>query len=269
MILAVDVGNTRVKFGLFRPANSESPQVVRITAHHHTSSQSHAQALAEWVGHQDAALVTACIIAGSNPDIRDQLIAAWPFPNALPFVVNNYRDVPIQVDVEAPETVGIDRLLNGIAVRELCKAGQTCIVVDSGTATTVNLITSDCVFRGGSILPGLRLSAHALHDYTARLPLIDADTQLAVEPPVLGRNTLQAMSSGLFWGQLGAIRELIARLSDVASQTFGEQLPATVIMTGGGGRLLLPYISTARYIDSLALHGLAHLVATPDAATDN
>jgi type III pantothenate kinase len=133
------------------------------------------------------------------------------------------------------------------------------IVVDSGTATTVDLMTSDYAFRGGSILPGLRLSAYAMHDYTARLPLLNVDENLTSLPELPGRNTEDAMKAGLFIGQLGAVRELIHRLAQAATERFRETVPPQVYVTGGGGRQLVDYLSDTIYVDSLPLHGLARL----------
>ncbi|MEX0701162.1 MAG: type III pantothenate kinase [Planctomycetales bacterium] len=99
-------------------------------------------------------------------------------------------------------------------------------------------------------MAGFQLSARALHRYTALLPLIGID-ELANEPhPPLGRDTRQALRSGLFWGQLGAVKELIARLS------VGEKEPA-LLLTGGGGPLLAPHLPHARHEPHLGLRGLA------------
>ena len=174
-------------------------------------------------------------------------------------MVSGYQQVPISIDVDVPSKVGIDRLLNVYAAAKLLCENRSVIVVDSGTATTVDLMTSDQTFRGGSILPGLRLSAHAMHDYTARLPMINVDSEPAELPQVPGRNTEDAMRAGLFIGQLGAVRELIERLSISATNRFRERISPMVVVTGGGGRQLVRHLHDSIYIDSLALHGLAML----------
>jgi len=174
-------------------------------------------------------------------------------------VVSGYQQIPIRVDVDIPSRVGIDRLLNVFAAAQLLSKNGSVIVVDSGTATTVDLMTSDNTFRGGSILPGLRLSAHAMHDYTARLPMINVDSEPAELPEVPGRNTEDAMRAGLLIGQLGAVRELIERLSISAANRFKEKSSPLVVVTGGGGRQLVSHLHDSTYIDSLALHGLSLL----------
>ena len=138
------------------------------------------------------------VVAGSDPEARDQLIRAWPLTECRPAAVVSFQQIPIKVDVDVPARVGIDRLLNVFAAGRMLAKGRSVIVVDSGTATTVDLMTAEQTFRGGSILPGLRLSAYAMHDYTARLPLLNVDDEPAELPDVPGRNTEDAMRAGLF-----------------------------------------------------------------------
>lgn len=227
-----------------------------------------AEELAHWYDETDVSDIIGCVVSGSNPPMRDQLLNAWPWPELPPQLIDSHHDVPLPADVDAPETVGIDRLLTAYASRALFSDRQPLVVIDSGTATTVNLTTSDGMFRGGAILPGLRLSAYALHDYTARLPQVDTDSlstdRDTVDAPLPGRNTIDAMKSGLFWGQLGAIREISQRLAAAAKDSYGDRQPAMYILTGGGGRQLVAHLSSAVYIDSLALYGLALLAKTDD-----
>ncbi|MEQ9406382.1 MAG: type III pantothenate kinase [Fuerstiella sp.] len=263
-VLAVDVGNSRAKFGLFEIGAAAVPQVVAVSALRLAEPAAPADVLATWLTSLNAQPARA-ILAGSNPPVRDQLLHAWPADAAQPGVVLSAADVPVPLDVDQPATVGIDRLLTAYAASRIFATGQPVIVVDSGTATTINLVTHEGVFRGGSIFPGLRLSAHALHDYTARLPLIDtdaiADKVSETEAPIPGRSTEQAMISGLFWGQLGAIRELRARLARVAMGQYKEAQDPVCLVTGGGGRQLSEHLLPCFYVDSLALHGLALLAS--------
>jgi len=263
LALAVDVGNTRAKFGVFEVGSATRPQVIASSAVQLHATNDVSSAIREWLNAVGVDEITSSIVAGSNPPARDRLLESWPLHEIHPRVVAEHSEIPIAVDVDAPQTIGIDRLLTAYAACELFTAEQPVIVIDSGTATTVNLTTADRVFRGGAILPGLRLSAHALHDYTARLPMIETD-QLSsgptqVDAPLPGRNTIDAMKSGLFWGQLGAIRELAARLAIAAAKDFGDQQTPLLVLTGGGGRQLVNHLPKAIYIDSLALHGLALL----------
>lgn len=270
LILAIDVGNTRAKFGVFESGAAAQPQVLAIAAEPLRDQNNLALVIDDWLLDHEFDHLDISIVSGSNPPARDVLLQAWSRPDAFPVVINAFSDVKTAVDVESPSTVGIDRLLTAFAAKRLISGRQPIVVIDSGTATTVNLITSDGTFRGGAILPGLRLSAYALHDYTARLPLIDTD-QLSdgsdvIDAPLPGRNTVDAMKSGLFWGQLGAIREISGRLAEAAAKNFGDLVQPVFVLTGGGGRQLVAQLPNAMYIDSLALHGLAMLASDKMAA---
>lgn len=256
---ALDIGNTRMKLGVFLPAPDGLVQAVRIEACVIESCSQLSGELLRWWNAAGNCRPARMMVAGSDPDLRDELAAAWPLPACQPQLVRSAADVPVRADVEQPQRVGIDRLLNACAARHWRRKGGAVIVVDSGTATTVDLVTSDGVFRGGSILPGLRLSARALHEYTARLPLLDVEDLAGGWPAVPGRNTEAAMRAGLLIGQLGAVKELAARLSASAATLYGEGSEPELFVTGGGGRLLAEHLPEAVYVDSLALHGLALL----------
>lgn len=269
-LLAVDVGNSRVKFGLFEAREDQAPQILNVSALRLRHARSLGEKISAWIEDETGSdeLPSLSIISGSNPPVRDELLAEWPRTDAPPRVVNDHRDIPIALDVDQPSRVGLDRLLSALAARHLVSQTQPLIVIDSGTATTVNLITSDGTFRGGAILPGLRLSAYALHDYTARLPLIDTDSLSNrgdnVDAPLPGRNTTDAIKSGLFWGQLGAVRELSKRMARSATGDFGETSDPILVLTGGGGRQLAAHLDEAVYVDCLTLHGLAWLTTLAD-----
>src|SRR3972149_2904514 len=112
-------------------------------------------------------------------------------------------DLPLVVRLERPDMVGIDRLVDAVAVNHLRQPGRPAVIVDVGTAITVDLVSADGAFLGGSILPGLEISARALHEFTDLLPLIDI-SEFSDPPPALGMSTEAAMRSGLFWGTIGA-----------------------------------------------------------------
>jgi type III pantothenate kinase len=154
--------------------------------------------------------------------------------------------------------VGIDRLLNAVAANILRPEGRPAILVDTGTATTVDYITAQGAFAGGAILPGFELSARALHDYTALLPLVSIDELATGLHEPVGTNTRQALRSGLFWGQLGAVRELIGRLHDRSAA------PPFLLLTGGGASLLAAHLPEARLEPHLALQGLKHVADSLD-----
>jgi type III pantothenate kinase len=258
-LLAIDIGNTRAKFGVFHVDQDWSVKPINIEARLLDQTTCLADELLAWWQSMELTAPLCAVVAGSDPETRERLTDTWPFANCPPVIISGYKQIPVGMDVDAPEMVGIDRLLNVFAGWRLFARDRAVIVVDSGTATTVDLMTADQTFRGGSILPGLRLSAIAMHDYTARLPLLSVDDEPADLPEVPGRNTTDAMRAGLFIGQLGAVRELVDRLSTAAKDQFGESKPPVIVVTGGGGRQLTQHLTNAVFIDSLALHGLAML----------
>jgi type III pantothenate kinase len=247
--LAIDVGNTHIKLGLFacpasRPCGELPTCVKRISLQPHESIPW--ELLGRWQSSDHES--QPAVIAGSNPKGIHRLIAGWPHSlGPAPQVVSNTDDFPLAIRVEEPRRVGIDRLLNAVSVNELRTASRTAVIVDSGTATTVDVVSASGSFEGGAILPGLALSAKALHEYTALLPLVSVAELGMKTPDPLGRDTRAAIRSGLFWGQLGAVRELIERQSGTDAEVF---------VTGGGGALLAAHLPRARFEPHLPLQGL-------------
>ena len=129
--------------------------------------------------------------------------------------------------------VGIDRLLAAVAANRLRNPKRPAVIVDLGTAITVDLVDAEGVFRGGAILPGIAISARAMHDYTDLLPHIPM-AELEEPPPALGRATVPAMRSGLYWGAVGAVRELIERLAE-QDRRPARRVPHRRRRPGGGG----------------------------------
>lgn len=198
-VAAIDIGNTRAKFGLI--SDPALGPVGHVTATVLEQGQSLPDQLLAWWHNSAVGRACSCVIAGSDPDCRDQLLQHWPAALPKPLVIRSGAQIPVTADVDYPSKVGIDRLLNAYAAQFLLAPNQAAIIVDSGTATTVDLVTPGPVFRGGSILPGLGDFRRALHDYTARLPLVDVDESLVQLPSVPGRNTEDAIMAGLFLGQ--------------------------------------------------------------------
>ncbi|MEX0715844.1 MAG: type III pantothenate kinase [Planctomycetaceae bacterium] len=256
-LLAVDVGNSRIKFGLFddrelaAPRDGALPDFSRTTAIAIDGDVPWGE-IRQWVEAGEVASQDAVtgVIAGTNPGGVRKVLDGWPGEWRIPRVLDDPRDVPLIVDLPEPGKIGIDRLLNAVAANAVRPRDRPAIIVDTGTATTVDLVSPAGAFQGGAILPGFQLSARALHRYTALLPLIGIE-ELATEPhSPLGRNTREALRSGLFWGQLGAVKELVAQLG-------GEDGDAALFLTGGGAPLLAPHLPHARHEPHLGLRGLA------------
>ena len=249
-LITVDVGNSRIKFGLFEnvPPGDGLPKCLEATA---TGVRDDPpwEAVRVWKQAVGGGRIEG-VVAGANPTGVQRVVDTWPAGVCPPpTVIDLPAGFPLRIDVDAPEKVGIDRLLNAVAANAVREHAKAAVIISTGTATTVDCVSAAGAFIGGAILPGFELSATALHRYTALLPLISID-ELAAEPHrAIGRNTREALRSGLFWGQLGAVRELARRY---AAELGEPQL----FLTGGGAPLLAAELPAARWEPHLALQGL-------------
>lgn len=147
----------------------------------------------------------------------------------------------ITVSTDHPDEVGADRLVNAIAAWERYR--QDLIIIDFGTAITFDCVSAQCEYLGGSILPGIAISLNALATRTARLPQIDVSTP---PPSVIGRNTVDAMKSGILYGYGALVDGLVER---IRKEMCPSGNPVKVIATGGMAHLIAPY---SRSIEELA-----------------
>jgi len=183
-------------------------------------------------------------------------------------------DLPLVVRLERPDMVGIDRLVDAVAVNRLRDPRRPAVIVDVGTAITVDLVSADGAFLGGSILPGIQMAARALHHFTDLLPLVSV-SDLSVPPSPLGTSTESAMQAGLFWGAVGAIRQLIEQLCEAATSGrvdccdgstaagYGGSsnvAPIQVFLTGGAGAAVAELLGhETRFVPNLTLSGIAQI----------
>ncbi|MDZ4684643.1 MAG: type III pantothenate kinase [Planctomycetaceae bacterium] len=249
-LLAIDVGNSRIKYGWFAPESSPAGRVWPMCREFVATTLTTALPWDVLRGWADP-LTCPVAVAGSNPGVVEQVATHWEATTGRrPWVVRNRSLLPVEVDVDFPEKVGLDRLLNAVAANELRPAAQPAIVINSGTATTVDYLSADGVFRGGTILPGLALSSQALHHYTALLPQLSLADLGPEVPAPLGRNTRDALRSGIYWGQVGAIRSIVKAL-----KTTTKTAP-WLVLTGGGARWLSSQFPEVQVVPSLGMHGL-------------
>jgi len=169
------------------------------------------------------------------------------------FVVNgkNLTDL-ITIETEIPSEVGADRIVNAVA--GWAKYKTHLIVIDFGTAITFDCITDSCAYLGGTILPGVAISLEALSSRAAKLPHIDISTKPA---SVIGRNTIDAMKSGILHGY-GAMIDGLVEILEKEMCTHRE--PLNVIATGGMASLIIPYAQKVDSVDQmLTLKGLHYI----------
>jgi type III pantothenate kinase len=171
--------------------------------------------------------------ASVNPP-RLQRFAEWVRNRGERLVViDDFRRLPLRVDVDEPGAVGIDRLLACLAARRRVEPDRPAIVISAGTAVTVDLIDETDTFRGGAILPGPWLMARSLHQYTAKLPLVELHEVPSHDPP--GRNTRDAITVGIMAALMGACQVLVDEYAALCSR------PPAVLMTGGAIGYLIDY----------------------------
>jgi type III pantothenate kinase len=222
MLLAIEQGNTNTLFAVHDGA-SWIAQWRTATESARTADE-YAVWLAQLLAMRQMSLevLTACIVSSVVPQsIFNLRNLARRYLNVEPLILGENVELGIQVRIEKPSEAGADRLVNAIGAH-ITYPG-TLLVVDSGTATTFDVVAADGAFEGGAIAPGINLSLQALHDAAARLP------RIAIQRPrqVIGKDTVAAMQSGIFWGYVSLIEGLVGRFK----AEYGA--PMTVIGTGG------------------------------------
>ena len=262
MLLAINVGNTHTKFGLYAGAARQAGW--RATTDREATGDDWGAGLATAlaVRGQTLAAVRGCIIASVVPPVTAALVtmsARWLGTPAL--VVGPHLRLGIRLGGENPQAIGADRVVNGAAA--FARYGGPCIVVDLGTATTVNAVDGAGTLLGGAIAPGLNTAASELYRRTAGLAVADP----VVPRRVIGTSTERALQAGIVLGHLGPVEGLVARM-DAELRAGGAPAPIPVVATGGLARLLAPATPVFTHIDpDLTLDGLQMIYAwnTPDA----
>jgi type III pantothenate kinase len=220
-VLVADIGNTRIKIGV-----AGGDQLLSTASLPPDDPPALEAQLRAW----DVAPGAAWVIAGVHPPRRDRLRDSLENRGDSVRILYDYRDLPIRSSVRLPERVGIDRLLNAIAVRSMLREAVAAIVIDAGSAVTVDWIDAAGVFEGGAIFPGLTLMSQSLHDYTAQLPLVDLSGDM--EPPLPGKDTSEAIRAGIYYTVCGGIDRIVERMSEHCGG-------ARVFLAGGHTELLM------------------------------
>ncbi|QDT67246.1 Type III pantothenate kinase [Planctomycetes bacterium MalM25] len=205
-------------------------------------------ALAEWLAGLEFGRV---VLASVSQSAEKPLVAAFD-GQAIERVTS--ESAPIELRVDEPAKIGVDRVLAAVAANRLRHADKPAIVVDVGTAITVDLVATNGALEGGAILPGPGLAARALAEKTDALPDIRFG-ELDASPDAVGRSTEPAIRAGIYWGCVGAVRELIARQRDRLVT------PPQVFLTGGAAPAFARLIGgpdlTVRCLPHLTLSGVA------------
>ncbi|MDH7481689.1 MAG: type III pantothenate kinase [Armatimonadota bacterium] len=257
MILTIDVGNTNIMLGVYK--DSQLIADWRIRTQLGRTADEYGMLLRDLFEYSNIQFQDITGIAISNvvpPTMSDMVAACRKFFNIEPFVVDPSKDMGIKINYEPKSDVGADRIANAIAAYALY--GGPAIVVDLGTATTLDAVSETGEYLGGVIAPGIGISTEALHRAAARLPRID----LVTPPSAIGTTTVTSMQAGILFGFAGQIDELVNR---VQSELGGT---AKVIATGGLAGLIAPLSRTIEIINLfLTLEGLRILYERAKLAT--
>ena len=251
MIFAIDIGNTNITIGCID--DQETYFTERISSDTKKTALEYAVILKSILEFQNItpSQIEGSIISSVVPPICQTISQAVErVLNKRPMIVGPGIKTGLSIKIENPAQLGADMVVAAVGALERYSCPM--IIFDLGTATTISVIDKNRDFLGGMITPGLRAATEAMNTSTAQLPVIN------LEPPkkVIGRNTIECMRSGIILGNACMIDGMITRIEE----ELGE--PATVIVTGGVARYVLPFCrKTIHYEDDLLLSGL-HLIYT-------
>ncbi|WP_299836627.1 type III pantothenate kinase [uncultured Jannaschia sp.] len=246
MLLTVDCGNTNTVFAIWDGTHFLASWRC-ATQHQRTADEYYTWLRTLMALNKVEVAITDVIVSSTVPRVVFNLrVLCDRYFATRPLVVGKPETrLPVDVRVDAGTQVGPDRLVNTVGGYD--RHGGDLIVVDFGTATTFDVVDTDGAYVGGVIAPGANLSLEALHMAAAALPHVD----ITQPQRVVGTNTVACMQSGVFWGYVGLIKEITARIRAERDR------PMKVISTGG----LAPLFQQAEVLfdafeDDLTMHGL-------------
>ena len=222
MLLAVDIGNTSVKIGLYN--GSDSSSTWRTESNFSDNEGLDFPSIQSWLSNNNVKLVDIENIALASvvPHLTDTVSKSLKdYFNANLLIIDSKSTLGINIEVDNPAEVGIDRIINAISAIQILST--PIIVIDFGTATTFDVVDKKGDYIGGTIAPGIDLSSRVLTSNAAKLP------QISLEFPSkwIGKNTIESMQSGLMNGYLGLVEGMVNGINEELGQS------ANVVPTGG------------------------------------
>lgn len=246
VLLAVDIGNTNIAFGLYRGDRLE--QTFRAETVRTRTAEEYGVLLRQMLALKGFLpdTVSAAILASVVPPLTDVMLDAVRHAVARePLVVGPGLKTGVSILYENPRDVGADRIVNAVAAHD--RVGTGVIVVDFGTATTFDCVSPRAEYLGGVIVPGIQVSLEGLLVRAAKLSRIE----IAVPPRVVGRNTTHSLQSGVVHGYASMVDGLVQKIRDELD------FEASVIATGGLASLIAEHTISLEVVDEhLTLHGL-------------
>ena len=247
MVLVVDVGNTNITCGVYEKDDLKT--TFRITTKIPRTSDEYGVLIKDMLKNNDIATedIEGVIIASVVPNVMHALVGAINrYVGKNPLIVGPGIKTGIMITSDNPKEIGPDRIVDAVAA--YVKYGGPVLVLDFGTATTYDLVTEDGKFPVGITAPGIRISAKALWEDTAKLPEIE----IKKPKSILATETISSMQAGLVYGQIGQTEYIIKKVKE---ETGYANLK--VVATGGLGRIIANETDTIDVYDSaLTLDGL-------------
>ncbi len=223
MLLAIDIGNTNIHLGLREGASWRLSWRARTVPDKMTDEYAvllrNILATATVDISDVSAVCMSSVVPALTPVFQDLVRR---YLDLEPLTVDSGTNLGIAIDIDMPEQAGGDRLCNAVALAQFY--GAPALSVDFGTSTNFDVLAQGNAYIGGVIAPGIRLAHDALVGRAAQLHKVD----LVPPPQAIGRNTVHAMQSGIFWGYVGLIETLIARI------VRELDAPATTVVATGG-----------------------------------
>jgi type III pantothenate kinase len=250
MLLAIDAGNTNIVFAV-HDGKEVRAQFRAVTKDNRTADEYYVwlAQLMQLEGIEPKEISAAIISSVVPPALFNLRRLCAKYFNQSAIVIGEPEvDLGLAINTDRPRAVGADRIVNAVAAYK--DYGGNLIVIDFGTATTFDIVGQGGSYEGGVIAPGVNLSMEALHLAAAQLP------RIAVERPqsVIGRDTIPAMQSGIFWGYIALVEGLVARIKT----EYGK--PMKVIGTGGLAHLFRHSTTTIEFVDhDLTIRGLNYI----------
>lgn len=251
MLLTFDIGNTNIVVGAYKGENLIANW--RIQTNSRRSADETGTIVYQFLQNQgiQKSEISDIVISSVVPQIMYTMIhMAQKYFEIEPMIIGPGTKTGIHVKYENPKQVGADRIVNAVA--GIKKYGSPLIIVDFGTATTFCAISSKSEYLGGSILPGIQISAEALYDKAAKLTRVE----LAKMEKVICTNTSQSMQSGIYFGYIGSVDKIVTKMKDELVK-YGEKEEIKVVATGGLATLISEGSNMIDVVDrNLTLDGL-------------
>ena len=255
MILTIDVGNTNVVLGIFEAGKLSAD--FRIATDKFKTEDEYGMLVIElFKFHSIKMEIEGAIISSVVPNIVPVMIdMCRKYFKCEPMIVGPGMKTGLEIKYENPKEVGADRIVNAVAAREIYKSNL--IIVDFGTATTFCVVTKDGDYLGGAIAPGIVISSDALFSRAAKLPRVEVTRPTSI----IGRNTISSMQSGIYYGFVGQVDEIVSRMKSemiaLLKAANKDSSCPKVIATGGLSTLISSDSKEIDYVEEfLTLYGL-------------